>query len=62
MDVNELLARTMKVSKEAEEKGFYETADAFDDILDSLLEMLNSRAQFENETQVTLLPYYHQVH
>ena len=55
MDVNELLARTMNASKAAQEMGCYETADALDDILDSLLEMLQSRAQFERETPAVLL-------
>ena len=54
MDVNELLARTMNASKEAQELGCYETADALDDILDSLLEMLRSQIQFERETSAIL--------
>ncbi len=62
MDVNNLVARTMNVSKEAQEKGFYETPDAFDDILDSLLEMLNSRAQFEHETPAILQPETQHLH
>ena len=56
MGINNLLVRTMNASKEAEENGCYETADALDDILDGLLEMLYSRAQFERETPVTSSP------
>ena len=40
MDVNELLVRTMNAAKEARERGFCKTADALDEIVESLLDFL----------------------
>ena len=52
MDTNELLVRTMNAAKEARERGFYKTADAFDEIVESLLDLLESRAQPASEIQL----------
>ena len=49
MDTNEILVRTMNAAKEARDQGFDNTADAFDEIVEKLLEMVNSRAQFTGE-------------
>lgn len=45
MDTNEMLVRTMNAAKEARARGFEKTADAFDEIVESLLELLSSQAQ-----------------
>ena len=45
MDTNAMLVRTMNAAKEARARGFENTADAFDEIVESLLELLNSHAQ-----------------
>lgn len=62
MDVNDLVARTMIVSKKAQKKKFYETAYAFDELLDRLLEMLHSRAHLEQEIPAILPPELQQIH
>ncbi len=62
MDVNDLLVRTLNASREAEKKGCYETADAFDDILDNLLDFLYSRSHLERETPVIVLPELQHLH
>lgn len=62
MDVNELLIRTMNASREAQENGFYDTAEALDDILDSLLETLISRNQIESEALAITAPISNHIH
>ncbi len=49
MDTNEILVRTMNAAKEARDQGFEKTADAFDEIVEKLLELANSRAQSVGE-------------
>ena len=49
MDPNELLIRTMNAAKAAREQGFEKTADAFDEIVESLLEFMNAQNQFSVE-------------
>ncbi len=51
MDTNGLLIRTMKAAKEARSQGYRKTADAFDDIAESLLEVVNSQSQFSAKKQ-----------
>ena len=45
MNTHELLIRTMNAAKDAREKGFDNTADALDGIVERLLEFINSQAQ-----------------
>ncbi len=42
MDTNEILARTLNAAKEARNRGFYKTADAFDEIVETLLDLLDA--------------------
>ncbi len=56
MDVNEMLVRTINAAKEAREKGFYETADAFDSIAESLLDLLETRSQSERDMRLSETP------
>ncbi|MEO3417394.1 hypothetical protein AAFO92_22275 [Roseovarius sp. CAU 1744] len=42
MITNELLIRTVSAAKHARENGFKNTADAFDEIAENLLELMNS--------------------
>ena len=62
MDTYELLVRTMNAAKEAREKGFYETADAFDEIVESLLDLLEVRVQSDRDFWNTSVPELHHVH
>ncbi|WP_299852634.1 hypothetical protein [uncultured Roseovarius sp.] len=56
MDNQELLVRTMNAAKEARERGFVNTADAFDEIVENLLQILNSQIQPLDENRANLLP------
>ena len=51
MDTYELLVRTMNAAKEAREKGFDKTADAFDEIVEGLLEVINAQSQFSDNVR-----------
>lgn len=51
METNELLIRTMNAAKEAREKGFDKTADAFDEIVEGLLEVINAQSQFSDNVR-----------
>ena len=57
MDTQELLVRTMNAAKEARERGFENTADAFDEIVDSLLQFMNSQTTSIGEKRANSLPY-----
>ncbi len=48
---HELLVRTVNAAKEAREQGFDNTADAFDEIVESLLNLINLSSQFEVENR-----------
>ncbi|MFD1157915.1 hypothetical protein [Roseovarius aestuarii] len=56
MDTEEILVRTMNASKEAREHGFLNTAEAFDGIVDSLLQLMNSQTLSIGEKRVNSLP------
>ena len=56
MNTQEILVRTMNAAKEARERGFVNTADAFDGIVDSLLQLMNSQTQSIGEKRVNSLP------
>lgn len=56
MDSQELLVRTMNAAKEARERGFVNTADAFDEIVGNLLQFLNSQVQSMDEKQANSRP------
>ena len=45
MDSNELLIRTINASIEARKRGFVNTAEAFDEITESILELSSIRDQ-----------------
>ena len=62
MDANEILVRTMNAAKEARNQGFNNTADAFDEIVEKLLELSNSRAQFVGEKRANTNADVLQVH
>lgn len=62
MDVNELLVRTMNAAKEARERGFCKTADAFDEIVESLLDFLETRAQSKRENVAESTSEAHHIH
>ncbi|WP_306112786.1 MULTISPECIES: hypothetical protein [unclassified Roseovarius] len=62
MDTNELLVRTMNAAKEARERGFDNTASALDEIVESLLELLNSRTQSMGEKQANIGPDFLHLH
>lgn len=62
MDTNELLVRTMNAAKEARARGFENTAGALDEIVENLLELLNSRAQSVCEKRANTAPDYHRFH
>ncbi len=49
MDTNELLIRTMNAAKEARKRGFEKTAEAFDEIVESLLAIINSQSRLSEE-------------
>ena len=44
MVTNELLIRTVHAARDARERGYNNTADAFEEIADNLLELLRSRS------------------
>lgn len=62
MDTNEMLVRTMNAANEAREGGFPKTADAFDEIVESLLDLLETRAQSKRENVVETVLEAHHVH
>ena len=51
MHTNELLVRTMNTAKQAREEGYSDTAEAFDQIVESLLGHLDSNLQPSGEFQ-----------
>ena len=60
MDPNELLVRTMNAARDAREKGFDKTADAFEEIVESMLDLLSSRSNSQNEVATEpMLEFYH---
>ncbi len=56
MDTQELLVRTMNAAKEARERGFENTAGAFDEIVESLLQFMNSQTTSIGENRANSLP------
>ena len=46
---NQLLIRTIHAAKESRDRGFYNTADAFDEIVESLLSLLEPELSFQNQ-------------
>ena len=59
MDTNEMLVRTMNAAKEARERGFFKTADAFDEIVESLLDLLESHAHSQHDGVIETVPEVH---
>ena len=59
---NELLIRTIHAAKEARERGFDNTADAFDEIVESLLELLKSKPAIPSEETTTALSDFDHIH
>ena len=51
MVTHELLVRATNAAKEAREQGFDNTADALDEIVESLLQLFNPKTQFEIENR-----------
>ncbi len=62
MDTQELLKRTMNAAKEKREQSFEQTADALDEIVVSLLELMNSPVQSVGEKSATSLPNVLHIH
>ena len=48
MGTNELRVQTINSAKEARERGFYKTVEAFDEIAESLLDLVSSQASAEH--------------
>lgn len=59
MDTNELLVRTMNAAKEARESGFYKTADAFDEIVESWFDLLDTQVQSKRDIHVVTVEELH---
>ena len=49
MDTHELLIRTINAAKEAREMGFENTAECFDEIVESLLDFMKSSTEIQHE-------------
>ncbi|WP_306112792.1 MULTISPECIES: hypothetical protein [unclassified Roseovarius] len=49
MDIQRLLVRTSNAAKRAREQGCEDTADAFDEIVEKLLEYMNAHVQSPGE-------------
>ena len=62
MDTNELLVRTLNAAKEARKKGFYNTADAFEEIVENLLALLDAQSQSTHETRMVSPTESHHIH
>ena len=62
MDTNEILVRTMNAAKEARKCGFYNTADAFVEIVETLLVSLDENAHSKSAKRtasVSELQHFH---
>lgn len=62
MVTHELLIRTIHAAREARERGFDNTADAFDEIVESLLELLKSNSSVPGEEMTTILSEFDHIH
>ncbi len=62
MVTNELLLRTIHAAKEARERGFYNTADAFDEIVENLLELLKSNSTIPGGEITALSSEFDHIH
>ena len=62
MDSQELLVRTMNAAKEAREKGFLNTANALDEIVENLLHFLKSQIQSIEDERASSLHEMPDVH
>lgn len=61
MDPNEMLVRTTNAAREAREKGFHKTADAFDEIVERLIVLMDSRTQTRGKSKQETCGELHQV-
>ena len=56
METNELLIRTLNAAKAARDRGFFKTADAFDEIAEDLLQFLTSPPRSPGEERAKTAP------
>ncbi len=62
MVTNELLIRTIHAAREARERGFYNTADAFDEIVENLLDLLKPSSTISSELATIELSKLDHIH